>query len=80
MTNATSRTLDSFLRHHSFTSFTLLSLVAVAVLVVAIIEQEVLRAVHPEGRTRNARILGIAIYPLSALAVALIVTRFIHLS
>lgn len=80
MTNATSTALETFFRTHSFTSFTLLSLVGVAVLIVAVVEQEVLRVARPESRDRNSRVFGIAIYPFTILAIALIVTRFIHLA
>ncbi len=80
MTNADSAALREFLASHSFTSFTVLSLIGVAVLVIAVIEEEALRAMHPQDRPRNGRILGVVIYPFSILAAALIVTRFVHLA
>lgn len=80
MTNATSTALQNFWSDHSFTSLTLLSLVAVAVLAIAIIEQELLRALVPASKERNARVLGIVIYPFTILAIALIVNRFVHLA
>lgn len=79
MTNSTSAALQDFLTSHSFDSFTVLSLIGVAVLMIAVIEQEVLRAVQPAARGRNARVLGIVIYPFTILAIALIITRFVHL-
>jgi len=79
MTNATSTSLADFISRHSFESLSLLSLVAVAVLVVALFEQEVLRSMQPDNQRRNARVFGIAIFPLAGFAVFLIVTRFIEL-
>ncbi len=80
MTSATSTALQEFWAQHSFVSFTRLSLIAVAVLVIAVIEQEVFRSLRPAEPARTARVLAIVIQPFSVLAVALIVTRFIHLA
>ena len=79
MTNAVSPALAEFIGSHSFTSLSILSLVAVAVLLVLVIELEVLRVVRPDTRVRDARIFGLAIYPLAILAAMLIIVRFVNL-
>lgn len=80
MISSTSEALRKYWETFSFDQLTLFALISVAVLAIVVIEQEVLRAVNPALRRRNARVLAVVIYPLAIFAVAVIVTRFIRLA
>lgn len=81
MTTAVSEALSEYFSTHSFLNLTTTaSAIAIAVLLFAVVERELIRAVSPEGQRRNVAAFFVIIIPMAVTFIMVIVARFIQLA